>query len=346
MNGIDDNLFATKTIEEYFNARNSTGQKSMMVKFMDGEVSFIENYRSDLHARASSVRYILTRIAKKRKVPFPNMTFVVKLNDIRRTEGVPTFGAARHWTHWKEIIPAPLGNEHGVSQGWGNPLEAWDDYIKNIADDREIPEYQWENKIGKAVFRGRLCINKNKLGTCNEVNMHNCSRASRWEEVNRGVLYLRTVGRPDIFDVGFNGFRNRSDLNASQFEGRPPAIEKIDFKDYQKYKYVLNVGNNQDWAERLRLLLYMNSAVVYHIAETQEFYAPLMKPWIHFIPTNLMMTDLVENVEWAENNQAIVRKIVENQNKFAKHYISEQSMEAYWEIALEEFSARQKKAND
>lgn len=146
MNEIDDNLFGPKTIEEYFNARNSSGQRCMMEKFLDGEVSFIENYRSDLHARASSVRYIPTTIAKKRKLPFPSMTFVVKLNDIRRT-GVPTFGVARHWNYWKEIIPAPLGNEHGVSERWGNPLEEWDDYIKNIGGDREIPEYQWENEI-------------------------------------------------------------------------------------------------------------------------------------------------------------------------------------------------------
>lgn len=88
----------------------------------------------------------------------------------------------------------------------------------------------------------------------------------------------------------------------------------------------------------------MNSVVVIHQAETQEFFTPLLKPWVHFIPTNLHMTDLIENIKWARENDQFARQLVRNQNAFADRYITERSMQQYWEVALEEFSVRQAKA--
>lgn len=80
------------------------------------------------------------------------------------------------------------------------------------------------------------------------------------------------------------------------------------------------------------------------MAETKEFFSPLMKPWIHFIPVSLHFEDLVRNIKWARGHDDFVRQIVRNQNAFANRYISERAMQQYWEIALEEFSARQAKS--
>jgi len=88
----------------------------------------------------------------------------------------------------------------------------------------------------------------------------------------------------------------------------------------------------------------MNSAIIVHMAETQEFYTPLLKPWVHFIPTSLHFDDLVKNVEWAIANDLATQKIVRNQNAFADRYITERAMQQYWEVAIEEFAARQTKA--
>lgn len=88
----------------------------------------------------------------------------------------------------------------------------------------------------------------------------------------------------------------------------------------------------------------MNSVLIVHQAESQEFFTPLMKPWVHFIPTNLLMDDLVRNVQWARENDQYAQQIVRNQNAFADRYITERSMQQYWEVGLEEFSARQRKA--
>lgn len=92
--------------------------------------------------------------------------------------------------------------------------------------------------------------------------------------------------------------------------------------------------------------MFLDSAVVYHMAETQEFFTPLMRPWVHFIPANLYFGDLVNNIEWAKQNDEFVRQLVRNQNAFADRYISERSMQQYWEVALAQFSALQAEAAD
>lgn len=85
----------------------------------------------------------------------------------------------------------------------------------------------------------------------------------------------------------------------------------------------------------------MKSAVINHKAESQEFFTPLLKPWVHFIPTSLHFEDVVKNVQWAKENDLFVQQIVRNQNAFADRYISERAMQQYWEVLIEEFSSRQ-----
>lgn len=85
--------------------------------------------------------------------------------------------------------------------------------------------------------------------------------------------------------------------------------------------------------------------MIVHEAESREFFTPLMKPWVHYIPTDLMFGDLVKNVEWAKRHDGAVQQIVRNQNAFAERYISERSMKIYWEIALRLFAERQRRAD-
>lgn len=107
------------------------------------------------------------------------------------------------------------------------------------------------------------------------------------------------------------------------------------------YLSVVTCLKKKDWAERLRCLLFTNSAVVIHEAETQEYFTPLLERWVHYIPTDLMFSDLIKNVRWAKEHDDAVQAIVRNQNQFAQRYISESAMRLYWEIAIEQFAMRQ-----
>lgn len=347
-NFLDDTehveMFSARKIREHFHADiNNVQNTCMLVTIKNGNVTFQEKYRPNQHSRASSAKYVLRKIVKEKGASVGDSTFMVMMSDGHRPL-VPTFGSARHWKSWKMLTPVPLGNSRGTKAEWGTPFEGWNSYIDNTIVSKHV-NYSWGEKFEKALFRGSLSMQKYKLGSCNEENRGRCERAQKWSEINRGVLYTRAQENADLFDIAFTQHKKKEDGPANCFDGAPPVGLSMSFANFQRYKYIINVGNNQDWAERLRSLLYMNSIVIVHQAETQEFFTPLMKPWMHFIPTNLLMDDLVSNVQWARENDEHAQQIVRNQNAFADRYITERSMQQYWEVALEEFGARQRKAD-
>lgn len=330
---------ARKIREHYYTDINNVQNTCMLVCIRNGNVTFTENFSQKRHGRAESAKYIIRRIVKKKGTSMLGATFLVMLSDGHRPL-VPTFGSARHWRSWNMMVPVPLGNSRGRNVEWGTPFEGWDSYIDGTVTNSH-KNYTWTEKRERAVFRGSLCMQKYTLGSCNEENNGQCFRASNWSEVNRGKLYVMTREEPELFDVQFTQLKRKRDSPKSQFDNVPQTVPGMKFQDFQSFKYIINVGSNQDWAERLRSLLFMNSAVIVHQAETQEFFTPILQPWVHFIPTDLHFADLVTNVKWAREHDQFVQQIVRNQNAFADRYITERSMQQYWEVALQEFSVRQ-----
>lgn len=332
--------FSKDTITlHYSQNRNNVRDNCILVTISEGTVNVTKSFPPGRHSRYSSAIYILHKILLDSNRQFPDATFLVMLNDGQKPL-VPTLGVAKHWTSWKYMIPVPLGNTRGEAEGWGTPIEEWDMYINETIVSKRT-EFPWERKINKAVFRGALLMQTWKLGTCNRENDGNCEKSYRWDDVARGAMYRESQKRPELFDIGFTKHGAKSNHGIAQFEGAPEPNRSIPFGQNQKYKFILSAGSNQDWAERLRNLLFTNSAVIIHQAETQEFFHPLLIPWRHYIPTNLHFTDLVENVEWATQHDSEVREIAHNMNHFARQYLTEKAMELYWKVALLEYAARQ-----
>jgi hypothetical protein len=335
--------YSASVIEQEYNANlNNVQDNSVLIKIRGGEATFITNFPAKRHTRFSSVVHIIQTILREPSHEIPDVTFMVMLSDGHKPH-VPTFGAARHWKSWTNLIPVPMGNTRGYREGSGTQLDGWDAYIdRTIASKHEL--YPWNSKFGRAVFRGTLAMQTYTLGSCNAGDGKKCARATRWDQVNRGVMYKRAWRRRDLFDISFTKHGMKADAGKQQMMGAPLFEDRLRFEDFQLYKYVLCVGSNQDWAERLRNLLFMNSVVVLHSAETEEFFYPLLEPWKHIIPVNLMMTDLVKNVKWAVSHDEEVRKMVGAMNHFAKLHLSEHSMTVYWKLVLREFAARQRLA--
>lgn len=237
-------LFSARKIrDEYAANSNNIQDTCMLVTIMNGNVTFLEGYERKRHGRASSVKYILRKIVKEKGRSLPGITFLVMLTDGHKPR-IPTLGSARHWNDWKMMIPVPLGNERGVKEDWGTPLENWDAYInRTIISTHD--SYPWESKKSQALFRGSFTMQTYKLGTCNEENDGKCERASKWNEVNRGMLYEITKENNELFDVGFTKLRGKHELPSSQFDGVPDVVPNVPFQDFQKYKIILSVGSNQ-----------------------------------------------------------------------------------------------------
>lgn len=266
MDDSPPDLFSARKIREHYHSNSHSIQEScMLVTIRDGNVTFDENYSRNRHSRAASVKYMVGKIVHEKGQSLAGATFLVMVTDGTRPL-VPTFGSARHWKAWKMMIPIPLGNSRGQNLGWGTPLEGWDAYVSSEITDSHS-KYPWTSKLEKAVFRGALGMQTYKLGSCNEENSGRCERAESWRDVNRGVMYEKAMSQPELFDIGFTQIRPKDSAPDSQLDGAPDLGESVDFLDYQKYKYILNVGSNQgksSWMA-LRLVILLCATFFVHM---------------------------------------------------------------------------------
>lgn len=236
--------YRAETIRAHYNEdRNNVKRTCMLVSIQEGNVTFREEYKPNHHSRAHSVKYVLNKIMRERGSDLPGATFLVMVTDGHRPR-VPTFGSARHWKNWKMLTPVPLGNYRGLRDAWGTPFKGWDRHVdENIRSTKD--EFVWATKIPKAVFRGTLAMQRHKLGSCNEENSGRCEAATKWNQVNRGVMYEQAMMEPQLFDIAFTQHKPKEEADYQQFEGAPRPGNKMPFKDFQKYKYIINAGSNQ-----------------------------------------------------------------------------------------------------
>jgi len=313
----------------------------------------IENYKAKFthlfyppkrHTRRQSLEEGIRKLLELDRTRHPrtlpdNVTFLVVLNDGFRTS-VPAFTSARHWSNVTAGVPVPLGNLRGYKEGWGSTIVGWDAYVQqHIASHRN--EISWDQKIPKAVFRGAFSPFKYKLGTCN-AGLDLCELPKSWKEVNRGKLFALARQAPSLFDVGFN--KIRADCVEELASENVTVVPGMSLVEQQRYKYVINMGNNADWAERLRHLLYTDMLVVRHEAETQEWFYPALQPYIHYLPVGLTLDDLIEQVQWATDHDTTAQEMAHNGFAFAQHFLSEKAMLHYWTVVLQKLAKLQKAA--
>jgi hypothetical protein len=303
------------------------------VTIKNGALSFDAPY-GHKHGRFPDVKYVL--IQANRKYKLPDCEFIVFLNDAYASS-FPSFSIIRRIESDTNNVPFPMGNIRGQREGCGTPVMGWDEYIQDTIVKTK-KEYPWEGKENKAVFRGQFAYQTWKLGEYGK------TKAEVWTDVNRGHLYNICKAKSDLFDVGFNKIGEFSNLgnpnepHEQKVNPHIPTIKGIPFVEQQQYKYIICVGTNANWAERLRTHLFTGSVLVKHEAECIEWFYPLMKPWEHYIPFDLMMLDLEKNIEWANEHEAECQKIVENANGFAEKYLNEDAMILFASILIKEYA--------
>jgi len=94
------------------------------------------------------------------------------------------------------------------------------------------------------------------------------------------------------------------------------------------YAAVLNVGNNADWAERLRQLFYGNAVVMVPEWTAHEFFNEHMVAYRNFWPIQADLSDVLQQARrvLSLKNRS---KMLQRQRRFAETYLSECFMLQY-----------------
>lgn len=106
-----------------------------------------------------------------------------------------------------------------------------------------------------------------------------------------------------------------------------------------QYKYQLNIDGTVA-AYRFPFLLAGGSLVFKQTSKYYEHFYNELIPYEHFIPVKEDLSDLVEKILWAKENDETARKIAKNGQHFANDNLLPKDIYCYYANLLNEFSKR------
>ena len=215
-------------------------------------------------------------------------------------------------------------------------------YKKHL--DTALNAPKWEEKIKRAVFRGTTTgINfrnarKEQFTLTNNprFKLHEMSIHQREGKLNCSVPL-------DFGITEFNQFNE--DYNyQNMILKRFPFVPVLDFTVQFKNKYLIVVDGHA-WPDRLAFYMASGSLV---------FLATLQNEWVidqvidgeNIVLVNPDLSNLVEKLEWAAQNDAEAQRIAENGKKFALEKFGSNNQQAYTALLVMEYQNLFKNTNN
>ncbi|PSN36213.1 KDEL motif-containing protein 1 [Blattella germanica] len=243
-----------------------------------------------------------------RKVHLPDMEMLFNLGDwplahIERKPHIPFFSWCGSDDSLDIVMPT-----YDITE---STLECMGRVMLDMLSVQGNIEKKWEEKIEKAFWRGR--------------------------DSRRERLDLIDIARehPDLFNASLTNFfffRDEEKLYG-------PKEKHISFFKFFNYKYQVNIDGTVA-AYRFPYLLVGDSLVLKQDSKYYEHFYKHLKPWQHYIPFKSDLSNLVERIEWAKNNDAKAKEISKNGRKFAQENLMPQDIFCYHAVLFNEWSKR------
>ena len=94
--------------------------------------------------------------------------------------------------------------------------------------------------------------------------------------------------------------------------------------------------DGHSWVSRFQSFLFSKS-LIFHSTQFIEWFSYVARPWLHYIPVDLDLSDLEKNIEWAYRNDKKVKKIAEKASKLARKHLTLEAMQCYTGLLLLEY---------
>ncbi|XP_044932640.1 protein O-glucosyltransferase 3-like [Mustela putorius furo] len=167
----------------------------------------------------------------------------------------------------------------------------------------------WINKTEKAFFRGRD------------------SREDRLQ------LVRLSKENPELLDAGITGYfffqEKEKELGKAKLTG---------FFDFFKYKYQVNVDGTVA-AYRYPYLMLGDSLVLKQDSTYYEHFYMALTPWKHYVPIKRNLSDLLEKVKWAKENDGEARKIAKEGQLAARELLQPRRLFCYYYGVLQKYAS-------
>lgn len=268
-------------------------------------------YREDkcmFPARCSGIEHFITQILDD----LPDMEMIINVRDWPQDvkwggDPLPIFSFSKARKENRDVMyPAWTFWEGGpaVWPIYPRGLGRWGEMMKDL--DKKADEWPWNKKMNKGFFRG--------------------SRTS----AQRDPLILLSRSKPDLVDAQYT--KNQAYKSKADTLGAEPA-KVVHLLDHCDHKYLFNF-RGVSASFRLKHLFLCDS-VVFHVGDDWlEFFYQALKPWVHYIPVDDDLGNVEELLNFAKENDEVVRKIAERGRKFIKDHLTMSDIFCYWRKLL------------
>ncbi|XP_065216501.1 O-glucosyltransferase rumi homolog [Planococcus citri] len=185
----------------------------------------------------------------------------------------------------------------------------WDKARKSLI--QEMKKWPWEKKITRAFFRG--------------------SRTSS----ERDELILLSREFPNLADAAYT--KNQAWKSEKDTLNAQPADE-VSFEEHCRFKYLFNF---RGVAASFRFKhLFLCKSLVFHVGnEWIEYFYPLMKPWVHYVPikSDYNRKDIKNILEFFVKHDDLAEKIANNGYQFVRDHLKMSNVTWYWRTLLENY---------
>ncbi|XP_033228056.1 protein O-glucosyltransferase 2-like [Belonocnema kinseyi] len=242
-----------------------------------------------------------------RKVILPDVEFFMNLGDWPLVPKKKLIYPIFSWCGSEETADILLPT-YDIAE---SSLESMGRVMLDMLSVQGSTKLSWEEKENKAFWRGR--------------------------DARRERLDLIDIARdyPDLINASITNFFFFRD----EIEKYGPGQTPISFFNFFEYKYQLNIDGTVA-AYRFPYLLAGGSLVFKQDSQYYEFFYKQLTPGEHYIPIKSDLSDLVEKIKWAQENDDTAHKISRTGRQFARDNLMPKDVLCYHVALFEEWSKR------
>lgn len=282
-----------------------------------------ENPHNEGDSNVTHLKHMLTVLCQSKKVP--NIDFFINRRDfpiLRKDRKYPYVEVSNKNIDIKN--PCPILSMCTTDEYSDIPIPTWDDwgrvcyredkifftsnYINRTNKEYpKIPKMKWEDKIPQAIFRGS--------STGNEVTIEDNPRLKiatmNSKYLNAGITKWNI--RPRV--IKKNGHNVISTIMIDDLDIK--LVKPMSPIEQSKYKYIINIDGHSS-AFRISLEMQMNSIILIVDSKYKLWNTYDLEDGVHYIGIKRDLSNLIEKIEWCENNPDECNKILENMKKYSK----------------------------
>ena len=200
------------------------------------------------------------------------------------------------------------------------PIPTWDDWVRiSNQEDKFFPKQyrskkydfssiKWEDKKSIAVFRGGTTgcgtdIHTNMRLKVADMSSKNLIDDNGLPYLDAGVTNWNV--RPRIYPK--SGYLDTIEVPELGFD----LVDQLDPLEQSEFKYIINIEGHVA-AYRLSLELDMGSVILLVESKYKLWYNEYLKPYVHYVPVDHDLENLIEQIKWCKTHDIECQKIVDN----------------------------------